>query len=151
MITKKLKYTDFDGREREETVRFNLTEKEVFDLEFGTLGGISEFYQRIIEAQNTPEIIAAIDKIVLAAYGIKTADGRGFQKSKEISDEFKFTQGYSNFMMELYTDDEKAFTFIKELIPEEVIKKIEARLKSAAEKQEKKKIPFEPQDHKRKE
>lgn len=129
MVVRDLKVKDFFGKERDYKLYFNMTEAEIMEFEFGRdKGGISEFYGRMLRAQDNPAIIKAMRDFVLAAYGIVTTDGESFQKSEEISRQFTYTQAYSDFMMKLYTDDEYGQKFLKELVPEETIKKILARV-----------------------
>ena len=145
MVVRDLKVKDFFGNEREYKLYFNMTEAEIMEFEFGKeKGGISEFYGRILRAQDTPSTMRAMKDFILEAYGVVTADGESFQKSEEISRAFTYTQAYSDFMMKLYTDDAYAQKFLKELVPEETIKKILARVeeqKKAADAAEANQIP----------
>lgn len=129
MVVRDLKVKDFFGNERDYRLYFNMTEAEIMEFEFGKeKGGISEFYGRMLRAQDNPAIIRAMREFILAAYGVVTADGESFQKSEEISRQFTYTQAYSDFMMKLYTDDTYGQKFLKELVPEETLKKILARV-----------------------
>ena len=137
MVVRDLKVKDFKGQEREYKLFFNMTEAEIMEFEFGTVnGGISEFYSRILRAQDTPSIISAIRSLILKAYGVPSADGEQFQKSDEISRSFTYTAAYSEFVMKLYTDDAYAQRFVKELIPEETLQKIIDRVEKNKEKNE---------------
>lgn len=137
LVVRDLRVKDFKGQERDYKLFFNMTEAEIMEYEFGEVsGGISEFYSRILRAQDTPSIMQAIRKLILKAYGVPSADGSKFQKSKEISEQFTFTQAYSDFVMKLYTDDKYSQRFLHELIPQETIQKILDRVeanKAAAE------------------
>lgn len=118
MVTKKIKYTDFNGVEREEEFMFNLTEAEITEMELTTDGGLSDSIQKIISAQDTPQIIATFKMLLLKSYGQKSADGRRFIKSDELAKEFSETNAYSKLFMELATDDKLAVAFINGIIPE---------------------------------
>lgn len=138
MVVRDLKVKDYFGNEREYRLYFNMDEDEIMDFEFGRVkGGISEFYGRILRAQDIPSLISALKDVITVAYGIPTADGEMFQKSPEISRKFKYTKAYSEFMMKLYTDDAYGQAFLKELFPEEVMKKILARVEENQKKAEK--------------
>ena len=129
MVVREVKVKDFKGQERDYKLYFNMTEAEIMDFEFGReRGGISEFYDRILRAQDIPAIIQALKDVIISSYGILSADGELFQKGEEISKRFTFTTAYSEFMMRLYTNDQYAQKFLKELFPEEVMKKILARI-----------------------
>lgn len=118
MVVKKIKYTDFNGVEREEEFMFNLTEAEITEMELTTDGGLSESIKRIISAQNTPQIIETFKMLILKSYGEKSADGRRFIKSEELTEAFTQTNAYSQFFMELATDDKAAIAFINGIIPD---------------------------------
>lgn len=118
MVTKKIKYTDFNGDEREEEFMFNLTPAEIMEMELGTTGGFADSIRKIIVAQDTPQIIEVFKMLILKAYGQKSADGRRFIKSDELVKEFTETNAYSKLFMELATNDEEAAAFINGIMPE---------------------------------
>ena len=118
MVVKKIKYTDFNGVEREEEFMFNLREAEITEMELTTDGGLSDSIKKIISAQDTPQIIETFKMLLLKSYGEKSADGRRFIKSDELSKEFTQTNAYSQLFMELAYDDKAAVAFINGIIPE---------------------------------
>ena len=118
MVVKKIKYVDFNGVEREEEFMFNLTEAEITEMELTTDGGLSDSIKKIISAQDTPQIIETFKMLLLKSYGQKSADGRRFIKSEELSKEFTQTNAYSQLFMELAYDDNAAIAFINGIIPE---------------------------------
>ena len=120
MLTKTFTFTDFNGEERTEQHQFNLTKTEIAKLELGTTGGLSEMIRRIIETKDTPEIIKIFEDIVLKSYGEKSADGKRFVKSKELSEAFAQTEAYSELFMELATDADAAAKFVNGITPVEI-------------------------------
>ena len=124
MVVKKIKYTDFNGVEREEEFMFNLTEAEITEMELTTDGGLSESIKKIISAQNTPQIIETFKMLILKSYGEKSADGRRFIKSEELTEAFTQTNAYSQFFMELATDDKAAIAFINGIIPDSMRERV---------------------------
>lgn len=118
MVIKKTKYKDFNGIEREEEFMFNLTEAEITEMELLTEGGLSDSIKKIIAAQDTPQIVSTFKNLLLKSYGQKSADGRFFVKSKELTERFTQTNAYSQIFMELSTDDKAAIAFINGIIPE---------------------------------
>ena len=117
MITKTIKYTDYNGAEREEKFMFNLTKAELMEMEMGTTGGFAEMIQKIVEAQDAPSIIKIFKDLLLKAYGEKSADGKRFIKSKELSEGFSQTEAYSQLFMELATDADAAQKFVNGIVP----------------------------------
>ena len=125
MVVKKIKYTDFNGVEREEEFMFNLTEAEITEMELTTDGGLSDSIKKIIAAQDTPQIIDTFKMLLLKSYGQKSADGRRFIKSEELSKEFTQTNAYSQLFMELAYDDNAAIAFINGIIPESMRERVD--------------------------
>ena len=123
MLVEKIKYTDFNGLEREEEFMFNLTEAEITEMELTTDGGLSDSIKKIIAAQDTPQIIKVFKMLLLKSYGEKSADGRRFVKSDKLSEEFAQTNAYSKLFMKLATDDKAAVAFINGIMPDSMQEK----------------------------
>lgn len=120
MIAKTIKYTDFNGVEREEKFFFNLSEAELTEMELSTKGGLQEMINKIIESQDNPSIVKLFKDLILKSYGEKTLDGKRFRKIDEkgnpLSIAFSETEAYSKLFMELATDAEKAAEFVNGVI-----------------------------------
>lgn len=119
MIKKTMTFTDYNGNERTEDFYFNLTKAELAEMELSTTGGLGQMIQDIINAQDTPRIISIFKDLVLKSYGVKSADGRRFIKSKELSMEFAQTEAYSDLFMTLATDEAAATEFVNGIVPQE--------------------------------
>lgn len=132
MLKKLINYVDYDGKERSENFYFNLTKAELMDMELGTVGGMQQLIQLIIDKQDIPEIIKAFKKIIMMSYGEKSPDGRRFIKSDALSEAFAQTEAYSNLYMELISDASAAAAFINGIVPADVA----ARAKAEQEKEE---------------
>lgn len=117
MLKKTITYTDYNNVERTEDFYFNLTKAELMEMEMGAVGGLSGMIEKIISAKDVPAIIKVFKELVLKAYGEKSADGKRFIKSKEISDAFSQTEAYSQLFMELATDADAASNFVNGIAP----------------------------------
>jgi hypothetical protein len=117
MIKETITYSDYNGLSRTEDFCFNLTEAELLDMQLTTAGGYAETVKAIIDAKDQPALIAIFKELLLKAYGKKTPDGRRFDKSKEIVDDFVHCPAYSILYMRLVQDDEYAAKFIEGIIP----------------------------------
>ena len=117
MLKKTITYTDYNNVERTEDFYFNLTKAELMEMEMGAVGGLSGMIAKIVSAKDAPSIIKVFKELVLKAYGEKSADGRRFIKSKEISDAFAQTEAYSQLFMELATDADAASKFVNGIAP----------------------------------
>ena len=117
MLIKKIKYTDFDGNEREESFYFNLSKAELARMELTVEGSFTGFVKRLIEKRKGPEIVKIFENIIQTSYGEKSPDGKRFIKSEEATKEFTQTEAYSELIMELYSDANKAAEFIAGILP----------------------------------
>ena len=120
MLTKTITYTDYNGTERTEKFYFNLSKAELMEMELTTAGGYGEMLQNIVNAQEGPTLIKIFKDLVLKAYGQKSADGKRFIKSEELSTAFAQTEAYSILFMELATDAEAAAKFVNGIIPADI-------------------------------
>ncbi len=117
MLVKKIKYTDYNGVEKEEDFYFNLNKAELMELEIGTEGGFGEKIKTIVDAKDNAQILNTFKKLVLMAYGVKSEDGKRFIKSDKLREEFQQTEAYSELFMELATNADAASAFINGIVP----------------------------------
>ena len=117
MLKKTINYVDYNGVERKEDFYFNLTKAEVTEMELSVDGGLSQMIEQLVNAKDNKQIIALFKEIILKAYGEKSADGRRFIKSKEISEAFSQTEAYSELFVELALHEDEAAKFIKGILP----------------------------------
>lgn len=117
MLEKKIKFTDFDGNQREEVFRFNLSKAEIMEMELGTAGGMTKLIETLVAKEDHPRLIQLYKDIILKSYGEKSPDGRRFVKSQELRDAFEQTDAYSELYMELITDKEAAAEFVHGIMP----------------------------------
>lgn len=125
MLKKNIKYTDYNGVEREESFYFNLTEAEIMEMEMSTNGGLAEMIRRIVETEDSPTIVKIFKDIILKSYGEKSLDGKRFVKSEELSRDFSHTEAYSRLFMELSTDAEAAAQFMNGIVPRDVARRMD--------------------------
>ena len=121
MLKKTFEFEDYNGVKKKVDHYFNLTKAEIMEMELGTVGGLSEMIQRIVNAQDTPSIVKIFKDLILKAYGEKSADGMRFVKvapdGHRLADDFAQTEAYSMLFMELATDSDAAAAFINGIVP----------------------------------
>lgn len=122
MLKKTIKYIDYNGAERTEDLYFNLSKAELMEMEMGTTGGLTEYYNRILQAQDAPTLVKVFKELILKAYGEKSLDGKRFIKSEELSIAFSQTEAYSELFSELATNVEAASEFFNGIIPKNIEK-----------------------------
>lgn len=116
MLKKTITFIDYDGNKRTEDHYFNLSKAEVIEMELGESGGLSKTLEKIVAEQDNVKLMKYFKSIILKSYGEKTADGRRFIKSPELSEAFTQTEAYSELFMELM-DSEKMAEFVNGIIP----------------------------------
>lgn len=127
MLKKTIEYTNYNGEVVKEDFYFNLSKAEVMEMQLSTAGkdGYAGYLQSLVESKDVPAIVKAFKTIILKAYGIKSADGRRFEKSEEISKSFEQTEAYSVLYMELISDGKACEDFIKAVMPAEAMQAAE--------------------------
>lgn len=130
MLKKTITYTDYNGVERTEDFYFNLTKAEIAEMELEVPGGMTTMIERITKTQDTPSLIKLFKDLILRSYGKKSDDGRRFIKNKELCDEFKDSEAYSELFMELATNADAASAFVNGITPKipETAKTIPAKV-----------------------
>lgn len=126
MYKKTIKYTDYDGNEREEDFYFNLNKAELAELELSVDGGFAESIQKIVNAKSAPEIVAVFKRLVLLSYGEKSADGKRFIKiandGHKLCNDFAQTEAYSELFMTLASNADAASDFVNGIMPKDMNK-----------------------------
>lgn len=118
MLKRTIKYTDYDGNERTEDFYFNLSKAELTEMELGVSGGMTQMLKRIVAEQDNKNMVETFKEIILKSYGEKSPDGKYFIKTKELADNFSYTEAYVNLFMELAYNAEAAAEFINGIIPQ---------------------------------
>lgn len=121
MIKWPVKYTDYNGKEREEELYFNLNETEVIELEVSVDGGLIEMINRISKAEKGSAIMSTLKTVILKSYGEKSADGKYFRKmddeGRPLSRMFEQSEAFNALFVELVTDADKSAKFFNGVIP----------------------------------
>ena len=115
-------YRDWNGVERTEDFRFNLTKAALMEMQYEQEGGMREYLQKIIDAKDQKELMRMFKDLVLRAYGEKSDDGKYFIQNEDTKARFAATPVYSEIFMELSTDSEKASAFVNGIMPADISK-----------------------------
>ena len=127
MLKKTITYTDYNGNKRTEDFYFNLSKAELMEMEMSTSGGLTALVRRIINTQDTSEMMKVFKEIILKSYGEKSDDGKRFIKSKELAEAFSQTDAYSELFMELLSETDAVSGFIKGIVPNDVASQIDEK------------------------
>ena len=127
MLIKEITYTDYNGIERTEKFYFNLTQSEIIEMDASLPGGFAGMLSMIQDKKDVSSLMMTFKMFLRKAYGVKSADGRRFEKSEAISDSFEQCPAYDKFFMELVTGDaNEALNFINSVFPKSFRDRMEA-------------------------
>lgn len=131
MFKKTIEYSDWDGNVHVETFYFNMTKVEL--MENLTL---QETLEKLVEDISGDErelkpaeiqrILDAVRTIMKLSYGVRSEDGKRFIKSDDVWEEFTQTAAYDAILMELFTTDDGAMSFIRGIIPPDLMNQVNA-------------------------
>ena len=130
MYVKKIKFTDYDGNEREEKFYFHLNKAELMKMQFSVKGGFEAHLKRLLETQNEPEIVKIFEDFIDKTYGVKSLDGKNFIKNEQVLNEFKQSEAYSEFFMELMGSPKVQLDFIKGIMPDALLADVKRELEA---------------------
>lgn len=111
-----VKYTDFDDNERSEELYFNYSEKELATWQVKN-GNLMNYLSRLVNQFKAEEMIIFLESFVQGAYGIKSDDGRSFDKGSPDVVKFKYSAAYDAYITLLLSDHKKAEEFIINVVP----------------------------------
>lgn len=134
MLKKVIKYVDYNGNEREDEFYFNLNQSEV--IKWLTTSGdytLDKVIERLSKERNGKKIMEIFEGLLRLSYGKKSLDGRRFEKSEEIWNDFYQTEAYSILFTELVMDAQKAADFVNAVIPKRLAEEVEKIIKENPE------------------
>jgi hypothetical protein len=138
MFKKTVTYDDYDGNQRTEDFYFHLSAAELVEMEAGQTGGMEAHLNAIIKSGDGKEIVKLFTDLIRQAYGKKSDDGRRFQKSEEIWNDFFESSAYDILFMSLVTDANQAAEFANAILPQKMmaeLKEKQAKLVASPEMQ----------------
>lgn len=120
MLTKAIKYTNFNGQEVTKNFYFNITKAEIALRELESDGTWSETLKNIQKSDKGSVVMPEFRKIIKWTYGQKSDDGESFEKSDAIWERFNNSEPWSVLIMELLTDAGYAAEFINACMPADI-------------------------------
>lgn len=126
MLKKVITYNDYEGRERTEEHWFNVNQAEL--IKWLTTTGdytLDKLIMKLYKERNGKEIMKIFEDLIKISYGKKSPDGRKFEKSEEIWNDFYQTEAYSNLFTDLVTNAKAAADFFNGIIPKSLASEVE--------------------------
>ena len=121
MLKKKIKFTDFNGVERENEYYFSMSKAEL--IKWLTTNGnytLDKVVERLVKTENVRDLVNEFDYLITASYGEKSLDGIRFVKNEELTRSFVESNAYSELFMELVSDAKKAAEFFNGIMPDDL-------------------------------
>ena len=116
MLKKVVNFVDFNGKERSETLYFNLTEAEVVRIDVKFEGGLVKYIENLDEQARPEDILTLFETLIKASYGEKSEDGKHFLKTDEKADLFYQSAAYSALFVSLVQEVDSATAFFSGLL-----------------------------------
>lgn len=120
MLKRPITYTDFEDNVVTDIYYFHVSKSELIETEMSTEGGLADTLKRIVETKDKPGLIAEFKRLILWAYGEKSADGKSFVKNEELRTKFSQTAAYDALFFDLATNEKSALDFINGILPSEM-------------------------------
>lgn len=117
MLKQKIKYTDYNGKEREETFYFNMSAMDARRLIYSKPEGFKNFIDQKFAENDLNPVIDLFEDIILSSYGEKSEDGTSFVKSPEISKKFSQTAAYEALVDMFFEKDGFINEFFMGVLP----------------------------------
>lgn len=117
MYVKPITYTDYDGVQHTDKFYFNISKAELIEMDAFETGGLTKRLEEMVDSNETADIFKRVKSIILKAYGKKSADGKRFIKSPEMSQEFEQTEAYSELIMEFMQNPKSFEEFLRNTFP----------------------------------
>lgn len=130
MYKKTITFVDYEENERTEDHYFNLNRSEI--IKWLTTTGdytLDKVLERLSTERNGKKIIEIFENLIHLSYGRRSLDGRKFEKSDEIWNDFYQTEAYDVLFTELVTDAKKAAEFVNKIIPKDLAAEVEKIIK----------------------
>jgi len=123
VLKKTIKYKDLDGNDVEDDFYFNLNKAEIAELELSRKGGLTAYFQALIDADEAGQVVAIFKEILERSIGKRSADGKQFIKNQEIRDSFFQSDAYSSLFMEFLENptEEMGAAFMRGIVPADLV------------------------------
>lgn len=121
MIRKEISYVDYNGNNQKDVAYFHLSKAEIGKLQMRQNGTFIDRLQDLVARRKVEALYDFIYNLVLDSYGERDPEGRKFIKSEEMRTDFEQSIAFSEFLMDLLSDSDKLSTFVKDIIPRDLM------------------------------
>lgn len=115
MISKTIKYVDYNGVEKKGTYWFNMSRADLIDLEMSKDGSWFDRIKQLVSEQKTREAYVMIERFIKDSYGVKTPDG-GFDKDPKHLKAFRDSDAYSELIWGFINNPDEFADFVNGIV-----------------------------------
>lgn len=127
MLKQTITYTDFNEVEHTEDFYFNLTKRELAQMEVESGGTMQARLQAIIDSNDPTAILAQFTDLVERSYGVRSEDGTLFSKTEEATRRFRDSGAMDSLVLQFFTDAEVAVAFANGILPADLVAQAAAK------------------------
>ena len=123
MLKKTVTYEDYNGNTVTEDLFFNINPVEMAKMNEWYPGGAIAYFENIQSSQDSMKMMEVISDIVLYAYGVKSEDGKHFNKNEQIKKEFEHSEAFIAVILDLLTSETAGVEFMTAVLPKKLVKR----------------------------
>lgn len=120
-----ISYKDLDEQPVEAEFWFSLNESEIAELKVTHQQDIGAYFQRIINADNTEQLIQFYRELLVLAVGRR--QGQRMIKDNDVKSEFVDTGAYNALFVDLIQRKDHGAGFINDMFPKDLIEAYDAK------------------------
>ena len=130
MFEYELKYNDFFGNEKTDKLRFNLSETELNNLAIDSPIFNIDFLQFMVADANVAAMFKVIQTLLLESYGVMSEDGRTFEKTEKLKNDFRCSAAFDALINKMLNTDDTSLVqdFIIGIFPSKFSEALKDRL-----------------------
>lgn len=121
-------YKDYDGSQRTKDCWFHLKQTELLEIAAEFPDDLTDelasedvdIGHEIYEALGKKGVMKFIKDLILKSYGVRSRDGKFFEKSEEIAYKFSQTLAFEKLYYDMITNDDVFVSFVSAVLPNNV-------------------------------
>lgn len=127
MITRTVKYTNFNDQPVEATLNFFISKADMGKFAMGEAEGFKSRIEKAMAEQKPLDVWTEVEELLKRSYGVKSADGESFDKRPEVYETWQGTASYDAYAWELMSNQTELEYFISNIFPMEALDEVRAK------------------------
>lgn len=126
MLKKTITYDDYNGETQTEDFYFNFTKLELLELDVKFEDGLEGHIKKLTSTESGKDAYFLFKDVVLSAYGVKSEDGKHFNKSQEIRDQLESSPALSELIFGFLQNPAEGAQFMEACLPAKLVAEAKA-------------------------